>query len=136
MIPDHWYPVFESKRLRGRPVALRRMGLDLVLWRDGRGQATCMLDPKTIDIVRSSLFLPAAVTATKFSATLPTIGTRMTPRKNSRTPSDSATCSIVPTRNSLMKTMPIVAPMSNPMACLTLHFASWTGADFCPCDSV
>jgi hypothetical protein len=31
MIPDHWYPIFESKRLGGRPVALRRMGEDLVL---------------------------------------------------------------------------------------------------------
>jgi nitrite reductase/ring-hydroxylating ferredoxin subunit len=44
MIPDHWYPVFESKRRRGRPVALRRMGLDLVLWRDGHGRTICMLD--------------------------------------------------------------------------------------------
>ena len=37
MIPNQWYPVYESRRLRKRPVALQRMGERLVLWRDGLG---------------------------------------------------------------------------------------------------
>lgn len=44
MIPDQWYPLFESKRLRGRPVGVRRLGLDLVLWRDPGGRALVMED--------------------------------------------------------------------------------------------
>ena len=39
MIPNQWYPVYESRRLRKRSVALQRLGERLVLWRDdvGRG---------------------------------------------------------------------------------------------------
>jgi phenylpropionate dioxygenase-like ring-hydroxylating dioxygenase large terminal subunit len=39
MIPDSWYPVLESNALGRRPVRLRRLGRDLVAWRDGRGRA-------------------------------------------------------------------------------------------------
>ncbi len=41
---DQWYPVFESRKLRRRPAALRRFGADLVLWRDAGGAAVCMPD--------------------------------------------------------------------------------------------
>jgi len=39
MIPNQWYPIYESSRLKaGRPFGMRRLGHDLVLWRgiDGR----------------------------------------------------------------------------------------------------
>ena len=39
MLHNRWYPVFESARLRSRPVGLRRLGRDLVLWRDAGGNA-------------------------------------------------------------------------------------------------
>lgn len=46
MIPDRWYPVLESARLRRRPVGVRRLGERLVLWRSPGGRpvalpATC-----------------------------------------------------------------------------------------------
>lgn len=41
MIPDHWYPVLEARKLRRRPVAVRRFGSDWVLWR-GRDGAVMM----------------------------------------------------------------------------------------------
>ncbi|MEZ4361185.1 MAG: aromatic ring-hydroxylating dioxygenase subunit alpha [Kofleriaceae bacterium] len=38
MIPNQWYPIVDASRLGRRPLALRRLGQDLVLWRrpDGR----------------------------------------------------------------------------------------------------
>ncbi len=39
MIPNRWYPVLESQRLRGRPVGVTRLGRKLVLWRDREGRA-------------------------------------------------------------------------------------------------
>lgn len=44
MIPEQWYPIFPARRLRRRPVGVRRLDLDLVLWRDGEGRAVCMED--------------------------------------------------------------------------------------------
>jgi phenylpropionate dioxygenase-like ring-hydroxylating dioxygenase large terminal subunit len=44
MIPNQWYPVLQSSRLGRRPKALRRMGEDLVLWRDHTGRAICLRD--------------------------------------------------------------------------------------------
>ena len=44
MIPDQWYPLFQSKKLGRRPVGIKRMGERLVLWRDGDGRAVCMRD--------------------------------------------------------------------------------------------
>ncbi|MCZ6782172.1 MAG: aromatic ring-hydroxylating dioxygenase subunit alpha [Proteobacteria bacterium] len=44
MIPNQWYPILESKKLRRRPVALTRMGESLALWRDGDGRAVVMRD--------------------------------------------------------------------------------------------
>ncbi|WP_257449686.1 Rieske 2Fe-2S domain-containing protein [Archangium lipolyticum] len=35
---DTWYPVLEAKRLGRRPVKVTRLGRELVLWRDARGQ--------------------------------------------------------------------------------------------------
>jgi phenylpropionate dioxygenase-like ring-hydroxylating dioxygenase large terminal subunit len=45
MIPNQWYPIYESGRLRrGRPAGVRRLGEDLVMWRDGDGRAVAMSD--------------------------------------------------------------------------------------------
>lgn len=44
MIPNQWYPVYESRRLRKRSVALQRLGERLVLWRDDVGRAVGMRD--------------------------------------------------------------------------------------------
>ena len=44
MIPNQWYPILESARVRRRPVAVQRMGERLVLWRDSDGRAVCMRD--------------------------------------------------------------------------------------------
>jgi phenylpropionate dioxygenase-like ring-hydroxylating dioxygenase large terminal subunit len=45
MIPNQWYPIFESRLLRrNRPVGVRRLGQDLVIWRDGGGRAVAMSD--------------------------------------------------------------------------------------------
>jgi phenylpropionate dioxygenase-like ring-hydroxylating dioxygenase large terminal subunit len=40
MIKDRWYAVSSSESVRTRPLSLRRLGHDLVLWRDGSG-AVC-----------------------------------------------------------------------------------------------
>lgn len=41
-IIDHqWYAVLRAERLGRRPVGVRRLGRDLVLWRDGAGTAHC-----------------------------------------------------------------------------------------------
>jgi len=44
MIPNQWYPILESRALRRRPVPLRRVGLDLVLFRGSDGAPRCLLD--------------------------------------------------------------------------------------------
>ncbi len=44
MIPNCWYPIEEAAALATKPVALARMGHDLVLWRDGEGRARCHFD--------------------------------------------------------------------------------------------
>ncbi len=44
MIPNQWYPLLESKRVRGKPVPVDRMGEQLVLWRDEGGRVVCMRD--------------------------------------------------------------------------------------------
>jgi phenylpropionate dioxygenase-like ring-hydroxylating dioxygenase large terminal subunit len=45
MIPNQWYPIFESRLLRRkRPVGVRRLGQELVIWRDGTGRAVAMSD--------------------------------------------------------------------------------------------
>jgi phenylpropionate dioxygenase-like ring-hydroxylating dioxygenase large terminal subunit len=45
MIPNQWYVILESNQVkRGKPVGVSRMGEKLVLWRDERGQVTCMAD--------------------------------------------------------------------------------------------
>ena len=44
-IPNQWYPIFDSSKLRSRkPVGITRLGERLVLWRDARGEAVCMTD--------------------------------------------------------------------------------------------
>ena len=44
-IPNQWYPIFDSSKLKRRkPVGIMRLGERLVLWRDGSGAAVCMTD--------------------------------------------------------------------------------------------
>jgi phenylpropionate dioxygenase-like ring-hydroxylating dioxygenase large terminal subunit len=42
MLPDRWYPILESDRLRRRPVGATRLGRRLVVWRDGTGGAVAL----------------------------------------------------------------------------------------------
>ena len=44
MIPNQWYPVLESRKLRKKPAGLERLGKKIVLWRDGSGQARAAVD--------------------------------------------------------------------------------------------
>ncbi len=45
MIPNQWYAIAESKEIKsGKVTPLRRIGEDLVLWRDDMGKLSCMLD--------------------------------------------------------------------------------------------
>jgi phenylpropionate dioxygenase-like ring-hydroxylating dioxygenase large terminal subunit len=44
IIPDRWYAVEESRRLRRKPRALERMGVRLVLWRRAGGSPVAMQD--------------------------------------------------------------------------------------------
>jgi phenylpropionate dioxygenase-like ring-hydroxylating dioxygenase large terminal subunit len=45
MIPNQWYAVLESREVAaGRPKRTRRMGLDLVFWRDGAGAVHALSD--------------------------------------------------------------------------------------------
>lgn len=41
---DLWYPVLESREVKRRPVASRRLGVDLVFWRDESGRAVAQED--------------------------------------------------------------------------------------------
>ncbi len=44
-IPNQWYPIFDSSKLKPRkPVGITRLGERLVLWRDNGGAAVCMTD--------------------------------------------------------------------------------------------
>ncbi len=44
MLPNHWYPLVFSRSLARALLPVRRGGLDLVLFRDERGDARCLLD--------------------------------------------------------------------------------------------
>ncbi|NJL56574.1 Rieske (2Fe-2S) protein, partial [bacterium] len=45
MIPNMWYAVVDSAEVKmGKPYGLRRMGEDLVFWRDAHGKIVVMLD--------------------------------------------------------------------------------------------
>jgi phenylpropionate dioxygenase-like ring-hydroxylating dioxygenase large terminal subunit len=45
MIPNMWYAVLESNEVKaGKPVAFRRLGEEMVFWRDGLGQIVAMRD--------------------------------------------------------------------------------------------
>jgi nitrite reductase/ring-hydroxylating ferredoxin subunit len=42
MIPNQWYPILRSQDVdRKRPVSARRMGMELVVWRNTRGEVIC-----------------------------------------------------------------------------------------------
>ena len=40
MIPNYWYAIIESKKVKQKPVGIRRMAEDLVLWRDADGNVS------------------------------------------------------------------------------------------------
>jgi phenylpropionate dioxygenase-like ring-hydroxylating dioxygenase large terminal subunit len=45
MIPNQWYVILESKELkRNKPLRLKRLNEDLVLWRDKEDQVCCIAD--------------------------------------------------------------------------------------------
>jgi phenylpropionate dioxygenase-like ring-hydroxylating dioxygenase large terminal subunit len=45
MILNQWYVILESREVkRGALLSVRRMGRDLVLWRDTQGTVSCMSD--------------------------------------------------------------------------------------------
>lgn len=44
VLPDRWYVVLESRKLRDRPVGVRRFGEDLVLYRTAGGAPACLVD--------------------------------------------------------------------------------------------
>ncbi len=45
MIPNQWYPIYDARLLKpGRPIAVRRLAQDLVLWRDLDGRAAALPD--------------------------------------------------------------------------------------------
>ena len=44
MIPNRWYAVLESGDVKNKPVAIKRLGQSLVLWRDRDGNLVCMDD--------------------------------------------------------------------------------------------
>lgn len=41
LISEQWYGILRAEGLKKRPVSLRRLGRELVLWRDGEGVAHC-----------------------------------------------------------------------------------------------
>ena len=43
-LPEQWYPLIESHRLRRKPLGVTRLGERLVLWRDASGKAIAMRD--------------------------------------------------------------------------------------------
>ena len=44
MLRSQWYAVCPEKRIRRKPVGLRRFGRPLVLWRDAAGEVRCAVD--------------------------------------------------------------------------------------------
>ncbi|MEL6348662.1 MAG: aromatic ring-hydroxylating dioxygenase subunit alpha [Myxococcota bacterium] len=44
MISERWYALCEAKSVSNKPTALRRLGLDLVLWRGTDGQVAAAMD--------------------------------------------------------------------------------------------
>ncbi|MGH7778671.1 MAG: Rieske 2Fe-2S domain-containing protein, partial [Candidatus Binataceae bacterium] len=45
MIPNQWYPIYESSKVKAKqPAGIRRLGMDLVLWRDTDSRAVAMPD--------------------------------------------------------------------------------------------
>jgi nitrite reductase/ring-hydroxylating ferredoxin subunit/type III secretion system FlhB-like substrate exporter len=43
-IPNRWYGILPSKKLKHKPKKIKRFGLDLVLFRDSQGIASCLVD--------------------------------------------------------------------------------------------
>jgi phenylpropionate dioxygenase-like ring-hydroxylating dioxygenase large terminal subunit len=47
MIRNQWYVILESKEVQKKPIGIRRLGENLVLWRDAAGVLTCFVDQCT-----------------------------------------------------------------------------------------
>ncbi len=43
-LPEQWYPLIESRRLRRKPLGVQRLGERMVLWRDASGVAVALRD--------------------------------------------------------------------------------------------
>lgn len=44
MIQNQWYAIMESKEVKSKPVGVTRMNEKLVLWRDSKGNLSCIYD--------------------------------------------------------------------------------------------
>ena len=44
MVPNYWYAIIESSKIRHKPVGIKRMDTDLVLWRDANRKVICMVN--------------------------------------------------------------------------------------------
>jgi phenylpropionate dioxygenase-like ring-hydroxylating dioxygenase large terminal subunit len=44
MIPNQWYVILETKELKRSPIKIKRIGEELVVWRDREGKACCIAD--------------------------------------------------------------------------------------------
>ena len=44
MVRNQWYAVLESKELKNKLLAVKRLNENMVFWRDETGDAVCMLD--------------------------------------------------------------------------------------------
>lgn len=42
MLPNFWYAIWLSSKVKKKPARLKRFGLDLVVWRDSKGRIVCM----------------------------------------------------------------------------------------------
>jgi len=41
---NFWHPIYQAEKLTDKPLGIKRLGEDLVLWRDGEGKAQCFVD--------------------------------------------------------------------------------------------
>ncbi len=44
MIPNYWYAIIESSKIRHKPVGIKRMNINLVLWRDAKSKVICLVN--------------------------------------------------------------------------------------------
>ncbi len=44
MIPERWYAILDARQLKSKPLGVKRLGENLVLWRSKTGEVVCMPD--------------------------------------------------------------------------------------------